>query len=128
MALTKFCYGAKVEKVVDGDTLDLVVDLGFDIHHKIRVRLYGVDTPESRTTNKVEKEAGLKAKDFVKVWADAHATVLVETVKDKTEKYGRVLAKIYADDTNQYDCLNEKLVSSGLAKSYFGDKKEAFNG
>ena len=58
MALTKFCYGAKVEKVVDGDTVDLSIDLCFDIHHKIRVRLYGVDTPESRTVNKAEKEAG----------------------------------------------------------------------
>jgi len=127
MSLKRFCYGAKIEKVIDGDTVDLSVDLGFDIHHKIRVRLYGVDTPESRTVNKAEKEAGLKAKEFVKTWAETHSTVLIETVKDKNEKYGRVLAKIYANVDNS-ECLNEKLISEGFAKAYFGDKKEVFNG
>lgn len=127
MSLKRFCYGAKIEKVIDGDTVDLIVDLGFNIHHKIRVRLYGVDTPESRTVNKAEKEAGLKAKEFVKSWSETHSTVLIETVKDKNEKYGRVLAKIYADE-NKNECLNERLTSEGFAKSYFGDKKEMFNG
>ena len=127
MSLKRFCYGAKIEKVIDGDTVDLSVDLGFDIHHKIRVRLYGVDTPESRTVNKAEKEAGLKAKEFVKTWAETHSTVLIETVKDKNEKYGRVLAKIYANVDNS-ECLNERLISEGFAKAYFGEKKEIFNG
>jgi len=127
MSLKRFCYGAKIEKVIDGDTVDLSVDLGFDIHHKIRVRLYGVDTPESRTVNKAEKEAGLKAKEFVKTWAETHSTVLIETVKDKNEKYGRVLAKIYANVDNS-ECLNERLISEGFAKAYFGEKKEVFNG
>jgi len=127
MSLKRFCYGAKIEKVIDGDTVDLSVDLGFDVHHKIRVRLYGVDTPESRTVNKAEKEAGLKAKEFVKTWAETHSTVLIETVKDKNEKYGRVLAKIYANVDNS-ECLNERLISEGFAKAYFGEKKEVFNG
>jgi micrococcal nuclease len=127
MSLKRFCYGAKIEKVVDGDTVDLIVDLGFDVHHKIRVRLHGVDAPETRTVNKAEKEAGLKAKEFVKSWSETHLTVLIETVKDKNEKYGRVLAKIYADE-NKSECLNERLISEGLAKAYFGDKKEVFNG
>lgn len=127
MSLTRFCYGAKIEKVIDGDTVDLSVDLGFDIHHKIRVRLYGVDTPESRTVNKAEKEAGLKAKEFVKSWAGVHAMVVIETIKDKSEKYGRVLANIYTDETKS-SCLNSELISSGNAKAYFGDKKESFNG
>ena len=127
MALTRFCYGAKVEKVIDGDTVDLIIDLGFDIHHKIRVRLYGVDTPESRTVNKAEKEAGLKAKEFVKTWADSHASVVIETIKDKNEKYGRVLANVYSDELKS-SCLNTELVSKGFAKAYFGDKKEAFGG
>ena len=127
MSLTKFCYGAKVEKVVDGDTVDLSIDLGFDIHHKIRVRLYGVDTPESRTVNKAEKEAGLKAKEFVKTWTNTHAFVVIETIKDKSEKYGRVLANVYSDELKS-SCLNTELVSKGFAKGYFGDKKEAFGG
>jgi len=127
VSLTRFCYGAKVEKVIDGDTVDLSIDLGFDIHHKIRVRLYGVDTPESRTVNKAEKEAGLKAKEFVKTWTNTHASVVIETIKDKSEKYGRVLANVYSDELKS-SCLNTELVSQGFAKAYFGDKKEAFGG
>jgi len=61
--INQFCYSAKVKRVVDGDTVDLLVDLGFDIHHKIRVRLYGINTPESRTRDLEEKALGLKAKD-----------------------------------------------------------------
>lgn len=125
MSLKRFCYGAKIEQVIDGDTIDLVVDLGFNIHHKIRVRLHGVDTPESRTVNKAEKEAGLRAKEFVKTWAESYPSVLIETVKDKNEKFGRVLAKIYSDEQKTV-CLNEKLISDGFAKAYFGEKKEAF--
>jgi len=127
VSLTRFCYGAKVEKVIDGDTVDLSIDLGFDIHHKIRVRLYGVDTPESRTVNKAEKEAGLMAKNFVKTWTNTHASVVIETIKDKNEKYGRVLANVYSDELKS-SCLNTELVSQGFAKAYFGDKKEAFGG
>ena len=62
--MERFWYGAKPLKVVDGDTLDLMVDLGFSIHFKMRVRLYGVNTPESRTKDLAEKELGLKAKKF----------------------------------------------------------------
>ena len=61
--IERFCYNAKVVRVVDGDTIDLLVDLGFSIHHKVRVRLYGINTPESRTRDLEEKALGLKAKD-----------------------------------------------------------------
>ena len=61
--IERFCYNAKVLRVVDGDTIDLMVDLGFSIHHKVRVRLYGINTPESRTRDLEEKALGLKAKD-----------------------------------------------------------------
>ena len=60
--IERFCYNAKVVRVVDGDTIDLLVDLGFSIHHKVRVRLYGINTPESRTRDLEEKALGLKAK------------------------------------------------------------------
>ena len=125
MPIERFCYSASVVHVVDGDTIDLLVDCGFNIHHKIRVRLYGVDTPESRTTNKIEKVAGLKAKEFATEWCKQYDTVLIQTLKDKNEKYGRVLAKIYGDQ-QQTDCLNERLIAGGWAKAYFGDKKEAY--
>ena len=126
MSLERFCYSAKLLSVIDGDTVDLSIDLGFNIHHRVRVRLYGVDTPESRTTDKVEKAAGLKSKEFVKSWFDANPKLVIQTMKDKNEKYGRILANVYADE-NKNECLNEKLVSEGFAKAYFGDKKEAFS-
>ena len=94
----KFWYTAKVLGVVDGDTIDLLVDVGFDIHFQIRVRLHGVNTPESRTTNKLEKAAGLKAKEFVKHWAEENPVVFINTIADKKEKFGRILAKIYSDE------------------------------
>lgn len=127
MALERFCYSAKMVKVVDGDTVDLLVDLGFDVLHRIRVRLYGVDTPESRTKNEVEKAAGLKCKDFTHGWFDANPNVIIQTIKDKNEKYGRILANVYTDESKS-KCLNQELVSGGYAKAYFGDKKEAFSG
>ena len=126
MSLERFCYSAKLLSVIDGDTVDLSIDLGFNIHHKVRVRLYGVDTPESRTTDKLEKVAGLKSKEFVKSWFDANPNLVIQTMKDKNEKYGRILANVYADETKS-KCLNQELVSSNYAKAYFGDKKEAFN-
>lgn len=119
----RFWYGATVLGVVDGDTIDLMIDLGFNIHHKIRVRLYGVNTPESRTSNKEEKALGLKAKDFTKDWLTSHRWVYVNTIPDKNDKYGRILAKIYSSE-NLLDpstaCLNKDIVESGLAREYYG--------
>lgn len=119
----RFWYGATVLNVIDGDTVDLMIDLGFNIHHKIRVRLYGVNTPESRTSNKEEKALGLKAKDFTKDWLTSHKWVYVNTIPDKNDKYGRILAKIYSSE-NLSDpstaCLNKDIVESGLAREYYG--------
>lgn len=119
----RFWYGATPLNTVDGDTIDLMVDLGFDIHKKIRVRLYGVNAPESRTTNKEEKALGLKAKQFTKDWLKANPWVFVNTIPDKNDKYGRVLAKIYSSDDihdTKTVCLNADLINSGLAREYFG--------
>jgi micrococcal nuclease len=119
----RFWYGAEVLNVVDGDTVDLRIDLGFDIHHKIRVRLYGVNAPESRTSNKQEKVLGLKAKQFTKDWLSGHKWVFVNTIPDKNDKYGRILARIYssqdiADPLTA--CLNTDIIQSGFAREYFG--------
>lgn len=120
-----FFYRAEVVNVVDGDTLDLLVDLGFDIHHSIRVRLNGVNTPESRTSDIKEKELGLKAKDFTKDWTVRHPVVYVSTVKDKKEKFGRILAQVYSDQ-DKTACLNEDLIGSGYARAYNGEKRNGW--
>lgn len=118
----KFFYKAKVLEVIDGDTLDLLVDLGFNVHHQIRVRLNGINTPESRTTDLAEKALGLKAKDFTKDWTSRHQVVHVSTSKDKKEKFGRILALVYSDETKQC-CLNEDLIDSGNARRYSGEAR-----
>jgi len=119
----RFWYGATFLNVVDGDTIDLMIDLGFNIHHKIRVRLYGVNTPESRTTNKSEKELGLKAKEYTHDWLANHKWVFVNTIPDKNDKYGRILARIYSSDKIDdvtTACLNTDIVQAGYAREYFG--------
>jgi len=121
--MQRFWYGATILNVVDGDTVDLMVDLGFNVHHKIRVRLYGINTPESRTKDLKEKELGLKAKKFVEDWFSNHKWVFVNTIPDKNDKYGRVLARIYSSDdidSPQTACLNIDMIQSGNAREYFG--------
>lgn len=114
-----FFYKAEVKKVVDGDTIDVLIDVGFSMHYAGRVRLYGINTPESRTTNLEEKKAGLAAKEFVEQWiASNNNIVYLKTIKDKNEKYGRILAEIY--NKEKTSCLNNDIVASGLAKEYFG--------
>ena len=121
--INPYWYTGTVLKVIDGDTVDLMIDLGFSIHHKIRVRLYGVNTPESRTKDAAEKEMGLKAKEFTKDWLTNHKTVFIKTIVDKNEKYGRVLAELYSSgDINNSStaCLNKDIISAGYAREYFG--------
>jgi len=121
--MQRFWYGAKVLNVVDGDTVDLMIDLGFNVHHKIRVRLFGVNTPESRTKDASEKEMGLKAKSFTKDWLDRHQWVFVNTIPDKNDKYGRILAMVYSSDKVDDPttaCLNVDIVQAGFAREYYG--------
>jgi len=120
-----FFYKAKVLNVIDGDTLDLLVDLGFDVHHSVRVRLHGLNTPESRTSDIKEKELGLRAKDFTKDWTVRDGEVFVQTVKDKKEKFGRILAYVYSDEIKTA-CLNTDLIQSGYAREYNGEKREGW--
>lgn len=121
--MERFWYGAKLLKVIDGDTVDLMVDLGFNIHHKMRVRLYGINTPESRTKDLAEKELGLKAKKFTEDWFTNHQWVFVNTIPDKNDKYGRILARIYSSDKiddPKTACLNLDMIQSGNAREYYG--------
>lgn len=113
-----YFYSAEVKKIIDGDTLDIVIDLGFDTLRKTRVRLYGVNTPESRTSDIEEKKLGLAAKEFTEQWiTKAGGKIKIQTILDKNEKYGRVLAKVF-NDTDE--CLNTDIIASGLAREYYG--------
>lgn len=123
--LNPWIYNAEVKKIIDGDTFDIMIDLGFDTFRKARVRLYGVNTPESRTSNLEEKKMGLAAKEFTDQWlTKANHKVKIETIIDKNEKYGRVLARVWDASGN---CLNSDIVASGLAREYFGVGDKTFD-
>lgn len=112
----------QVLKVLDGDTIDVEIDLGFDISITKRVRLAGIDTPESRTADKMEKSFGLESKAMLKQVLSAAKLVVIKTEKpDSTEKFGRVLGWLYLDGANL--SVNETMIASGYAWSYLGDAK-----
>jgi micrococcal nuclease len=116
-----FHYKARVERVVDGDTIDVTLDLGFDIQLKGRIRFAGINAPESRTKDPVEKEAGLAAKRYVEDWTSAlEGGVIIQTTLDDKGKYGRILGRILNDEG---ECLNDEMVSLGHATPYFGGKR-----
>jgi len=115
-------YVKKVTKVVDGDTIDVEIDLGFDISFSSRVRLAGIDTPESRTADKMEKALGLEAKAYLKKEIEAAKTVVIKTEKmDSSEKYGRILGWLFLDGAAV--SMNEKMIQDGHAWGYLGDTK-----
>jgi micrococcal nuclease len=108
--------------VVDGDTIDVDIDLGFDISITKRVRLAGIDTPESRTSDKAEKALGLEVKDLLKKKLKEATTVVIRTEKpDSSEKYGRVLGWLFIDGAEQ--SFNETMIASGYAWEYMGETK-----
>ena len=114
-------YSCEVERVVDGDTIDVTLDLGFDILHKCRVRLYAIDTPESRTRNKDEKARGKMATAFLKEAIEDGEKVVIQTkLKDSKGKYGRVLGDVVVDDVN----INQLMVKCHLAVAYHGQSKD----
>jgi micrococcal nuclease len=122
--LNPWIYNAEVKKIVDGDTFDIIIDLGFDTFKKGRVRLYGVNTPESRTKDLAEKQMGLAAKEFTDQWIQrSNNKIKVETILDKNEKYGRILARVWNEAG---ECLNTDIVNSGLAREYFGVGDKTF--
>ena len=127
--MDKYIYKAKLEKVVDGDTIDALIDVGFDIWIKKRIRYKGIDTRESRTKDLDEKKLGLAAKDRNKE--------LLESVSSKSGyfrlkshgvgKYGRVLGEIFVKDIEgiEYN-VNQTLIDEGHAYEYEGGKKKMF--
>ena len=113
-------YKCNITRVVDGDTVDAEIDCGFDIIFKSRIRLYGIDTPESRTRDLDEKARGKLASQFIKNKIAEAGLVKVKTKLDKKGKFGRVLGSIIADDED----LNESMVKNYLAVAYFGQSKD----
>jgi micrococcal nuclease len=112
----------EVLKVVDGDTIDVIIDLGFDVSFTSRVRLAGIDTPESRTKDAREKILGLEVKDYLKKALDGATDIVIRTEKaDSSEKYGRILGWLFIN--RQTDSLNTELVNKGYAWSYDGGTK-----
>ena len=114
-------YRCKVTRVVDGDTVDIDIDLGFGVWlHKERVRIYGIDTPESRTRDKVEKRFGLLAKEFVKGFVKGSSVILRTQKYDAKGKFGRILGDIIVDDKS----LSETMIQEHHAVAYHGQSKE----
>ena len=114
-------YQCKIVRVVDGDTTDVDIDLGFGVWmKKQRVRFYGVDTPESRTSDKEEKVYGLTAKHFVENLLPKGSTQILRTRKDGVGKYGRILGEFLVDDTT----VNQLLIDTHNAVAYFGQSKD----
>jgi micrococcal nuclease len=112
----------QVLRVVDGDTIDVDIDLGFDISFTSRVRLAGIDTPESRTTDKKEKVLGLEVKQRLKDVLSKSSKIVIRTEKpDSTEKYGRVLGWLFIDGAEK--SVNEALIADGYAWDYMGSTK-----
>ena len=112
-----FDYNVKIKRVVDGDTVDVAIDLGFSIHHNARVRLMGIDTPESRTRNLKEKALGLASKARLKELLKGQK-VRLECTKEKG-KFGRILGSLWVGDIN----INDQLCEEGHARPYWGGKK-----
>ena len=112
----KYGYKCKLDRVIDGDTCDALIDLGFDTYVKKRLRFYGVDTWESRTRNLEEKKKGLAAKDRLKELLSSDTFILQS---HGVGKYGRCLGELFVDDVN----VNKKLIEEGHAVEYHGGKR-----
>jgi micrococcal nuclease len=112
-----------ITKVVDGDTIDANIDLGFDISLTKRIRLAGIDSPESRTTNLKEKALGLESKEWLKKSLEGAKDIIIKTEKpDSTEKYGRIIGHLFIN--GQETSLNNQMIDEGYALAYEGGKKD----
>ena len=118
-------YKAKVLRVIDGDTIDVDIDLGFSIVlHKQRIRLYGIDAPESRTSDKEEKIYGMMSKNYLKKHCPKGSTITLETTLDKKGKFGRILGNIVVDALPKPFNINQRMIEENLAVEYYGQSKE----
>ena len=108
-----FEYQAKIDRVIDGDTCDIIVNVGFSILLQERFRLYGINAPETRTRDRAEKKRGLEAKRWL-IDRLTDKDIIIRTHKDKKGKFGRYLATLFVDGEN----VNQEMVDKGLAVEY----------
>ena len=119
-------YRCKVVHIVDGDTVDVDIDLGFGVWmKKQRIRMYGIDTPESRTRDLEEKKYGLAAKAFLTGMLDDEAGITLKTHKDAEGKFGRILGELWRTTNYADQSINEYMIEKHHAVRYMGQSKES---
>jgi micrococcal nuclease len=117
-------YKCKVKRVVDGDTMDVILDLGFDVLHACRVRLAGIDTPESRTRDLDEKARGKLSKAYLKESIKGKKIVLRTKLKDSRGEFGRVIAEVWAEfEEGSMRNVNELMIKECYAVKYNAENK-----
>ena len=116
-----YTYTVTLERVIDGDTIDAMIDLGFDVHVKKRIRFMGINTPESRTRDLEEKKRGLAAKARVQELLDLCTCITLKSYG--SGKYGRCLGELFLELDEEAVNLNQLLISEGHAVAYFGGKR-----
>tara|TARA_B100000900_G_scaffold415140_1_gene443961 strand:- start:493 stop:930 length:438 start_codon:yes stop_codon:yes gene_type:complete len=120
--VTPFAYRVKsIKKIIDGDTFDCILDLGFDVLLEARVRMAGIDTPESRTRDLTEKKFGLASKEYLVEKINNAEDIIVRTELDNEKgKFGRILGTVYLDGVN----VNQKMIDEHYAVGYHGQSKD----
>jgi len=119
-------YRCTVVKIIDGDTVDVDIDLGFGVWmKKQRIRLYGIDTPESRTRDLEEKKYGNAAKDFLTGMLDDEAGITLKTHKDAEGKFGRILGELWRTTNYADQSINDYMIEKHHAVRYMGQSKES---
>ena len=116
-----YTYRCEVVKIIDGDTVDVDIDLGFGVWlKKERIRMYGIDTPESRTRDLTEKKYGLLAKEFLTRMLDDENGILLKTQKDAEGKFGRILGELWRTTNYADKSINEYMIEKHHAVRYHG--------
>ena len=119
-------YRCEVVRVIDGDTVDVDIDLGFGVWMKRqRIRMYGIDTPESRTRDLEEKKYGLAAKDFLVGMLEDENGIILKTYKDAEGKFGRILGELWRTTNYADKSINEYMIEKHHAVRYMGQSKES---
>lgn len=119
-------YRCKVVKIIDGDTVDVDIDLGFGVWmRKQRIRMYGIDTPESRTRDLEEKKYGLAAKKFLTSMLDDKGGIILKTHKDGKGKFGRILGEMWRTSDFADQSINDYMIDKHHAVAYYGQSKDA---
>ena len=116
-----YSYRVKsIKKIIDGATFDCILDLGFDVLLEARVRMMGIDTPESRTRDLEEKKFGLLAKEYLIMKLEAEDIIVTTEVDNEKGKFGRILGWVWADDVN----INQQMIDENMAVAYHGQSKD----